>query len=194
MPRRRRRWGRRRGTEEGSPIVKIALAVVLVALGATFASAAHAAPKPVPSLTPVATQKLWTKLVHQHRPARLTSGCRALRAVFYTESDWLRLATKLAASPSPCAQYYISIPPLAADKTKFRYDQPWRIRALGPQFHVLAEISYNGWTNWVTANNSDYYQAGLEARRRMAANGFDVAAGDTWAVNEFSSAVRAGTN
>src|SRR4051812_556311 len=122
-----------------------------------------------------------------------TTGCRALRAVFYTETDWLRLATKLANNPSPCAQYYISIPPLAADKTKFRYDQPWRIRALGPQFHVLAEISYNGWSNWVTANTSDYYQAGLEARRRMAANGFDVSAGDTWAINEFSSAVRNGT-
>ena len=66
-----------------------------------------------------------------------------------TESDWLRLATKLAANPSPCAQYYISIPPLAADKTKFRYDQPWRIRALGPQFHVLAEINFTGWTRWV---------------------------------------------
>jgi hypothetical protein len=150
-------------------------------------------PKPVPSLTPVATQKLWTKLVHRPHPFTSVMDCRALRAVFYTESDWLRLATKLANNPSPCAQYYISIPPLAADKTKFRYDQPWRIRALGPQFHVLAEISYNGWSNWVTANNSDYYQAGLEARRRMAANGFDVAAGDTWAVNEFSSAVRAGT-
>src|SRR5581483_6737867 len=114
--------------------------------------------------------------------------------VFYAESDWLRLATKLAANPSPCAQYYISIPPLAADKTKFRYDQPWRIRALGPQFHVLAEINYNGWTNWVTANNSTYYDAGVEARKRMDANGFDVASGDSWVVNEFSSAVRNGTN
>jgi hypothetical protein len=185
------------GDQGGLGKVKLVLAavaaVVVTALAAPLASAAG--PKPVPSLTPVATKKLWTKLVHHRRTAgpRAAADCRVLRAVFYTETDWLRLATKLAANPSPCAEYYISIPPLAADKTKFRYDQPWRIRALGPQFHVLAEISYNGWSNWVTANNSDYYQAGLEARRRMAASGFDVASGDTWAVNEFSSAVRNGT-
>jgi hypothetical protein len=46
----------------------------------------------------------------------------------------------------------------------------------------------------VTANDSTFYAAGVEARRRMAAAGFDVSAGDTWAVNELSSAVRAGTN
>jgi hypothetical protein len=185
----------RGGLNQVKVVLAAAAALVAVAVCAPLASAARPKPNPVPSLTPVATQKLWTKLVHRrHVTGPLdTTGCRALRAVFYTETDWLRLATKLAANPSPCAQYYISIPPLAADKTKFRYDQPWRIRALGPQFHVLAEISYNGWTNWVTANNSDYYQAGLEARRRMAANGFDVAAGDGWSVNEFSSAVRNGT-
>src|SRR3954449_289846 len=185
----------RGGLNQVKLVLAAAAVLVAVAFCAPLASAAKPKPNPVPSLTPVATQKLWTKLVHQrHVMGPLdTSGCRALRAVFYTETDWLRLATKLAANASPCAQYYISIPPLAADKTKFRYDQPWRIRALGPQFHVLAEISYNGWTNWVTANNSDYYQAGLEARRRMAANGFDVPAGDSWAVNEFSSAVRNGT-
>src|SRR4051794_9830011 len=185
----------RGGLNQVKLVLAAAAALVAVAVCAPLASAARPKPNPVPSLTPVATQKLWMKLVHRrHATGPLdTTGCRALRAVFYTETDWLRLATKLAANASPCAQYYISIPPLAADKTKFRYDQPWRIRALGPQFHVLAEISYNGWTNWVTANNSDYYQAGLEARRRMAANGFDVAAGDSWAVNEFSSAVRNGT-
>src|SRR5207302_5186710 len=98
-----------------------------------------------------------------------------------------------AANPAPCAQYYVSIPPLAADKTTFRYDQPWRIRALGPNFHTLAEINYTGWSSWVSANGSSWYAAGVEARRRMAAQGFDVAAGDSWVVNEFSSAVRAGT-
>jgi hypothetical protein len=117
------------------------------------------------------------------------TACRPLRAVFYAASDWLRLATKLAAAPAPCAQYYISIPPLAADKTAFRADQPWRIRALGANFHALAEISTQGWANWVSANGSSWYEAGREARRRMAAAGFDVASGDTWIVNELSSAV-----
>src|SRR5204862_311945 len=83
---------------------------------------------------------------------------------FYTSTDWLRLATKLAAAASPCAQYCISIPPLAADKTAFRYDQPWRIRALGPNFHVLAEINITGWTKWVAENpGATWYDAGVEA-------------------------------
>src|SRR5919201_3257769 len=173
--------------------------VVVFAAAAVAAQAAVAMPpapaKPVPSLTPKATQKLWTKLVHRARTRRhvFVADCKPARVVFYTESDWLRLATKIAANGSPCAQYYISIPPLAADKTKFRYDQPWRIRALGPNFHVLAEINYTGWSNWVTANNSTFYDAGLEARRRMAASGFDVASGDSWALNELSSAVRKNT-
>src|SRR4051812_37937472 len=112
MPRRKAPGGRCRGVQEGSKNVKVLLAAVVVALGSALAAPlASAAPKPVPSLTPVATQKLWTKLVHQRHPAHLTAGCSTMRAIFYTESDWLRLATKLAANPSPCAQYYISIPP-----------------------------------------------------------------------------------
>jgi hypothetical protein len=168
--------------------------VVLAAIGAPIAGAnGPASLHPVPSLQPKLTQQLWTKLVHRRHvlgPNSAAANCRSLRAVFYTESDWLRLATKLAANASPCAQYYISIPPLAANKTNFRPDQPWRIRALGPNFHVLAEISYNGWNKWVTDNASNWHDAGVEARRRMAAQGFDVAAGDSWVVNEFSSGVR----
>src|SRR6266700_8372661 len=41
----------------------------------------------------------------------LPPSCRVhLEAVFYTEEDWFRLGQKLAADPSPCADYYISIP------------------------------------------------------------------------------------
>ena len=43
------------------------------------------------------------------------------------------------------------------------------------------------------STGSSWYQAGVEARRRMAVTGYDVAAGDTWALNELSSAVRQGT-
>jgi hypothetical protein len=148
----------------------------------------------VPSLEPSATAALWRRLVS--RPAaRIFStdaDCRPLRAIFYAQGDWLRLATKLAASASPCAQYYISIPPLVADKTRPRPDQAWRVRALGPSFHALAEIHFTTWQRWVTSTGSSWYQAGVEARRRMAAAGYDVAAGDTWAVNELTSAVRRG--
>jgi hypothetical protein len=182
----------------------VVLAAVLATLVARFAGSASAstqalpaANQPVPSLTPAATQKLWQQLVDHPAPqlhafAR-AQACAPVRAVFYAATDWLRLSTKLAADPSPCAQYYVSVPPLTSNKSQPRSDQAWRIRALGPAFHALAEINVTGWTTWVAQTGSTWYDAGVEARRRMAAAGYDVTAGDTWALNEFSSAVRQGT-
>ena len=163
--------------------------------GSTQAAAAGPRIRPVPSLQPAATQRLWQRLVDERATHAFTAApdCRPLRAVFYAQTDWLRLATKLAANASPCAQYYISIPPLAAAKAKFRSDQAWRIRALGPSFHALAEVHVPGWRAWIADNNSTWYDAGVEARRRMAAAGFDVSLGDGWIVNELSSGVRRGT-
>jgi hypothetical protein len=173
-------------------------ACTLVLVGAAvFAGAAHAgtttpaSARPVSTLTPAATAKLWRQLVARPQPAQRAAACRPLRAVFYAAIDWLRLATKLAANQSPCAQYYVSIPPLTSDKTKARPDQAWRIRALGPNFHAMAEIHFTTWQRWVAANGSTWYAAGVEARHRMEAAGFDVTKGDTWAVNEFPSSVRA---
>ena len=70
---------------------------------------------------------LWRSLTERRvHDSRAQAACRPLRAVFYAASDWLRLATKLAATGSPCAEYYVSVPPLVADKTTFRRDQAWR--------------------------------------------------------------------
>ena len=151
--------------------------------------------KPVPSLAPSETDAAWHRLAHGHQTlaGTVTSDCRPLRAVFYTATDWRRLATKLAGNASACAQYYISVPPLSADKTQERSDEAWRIRALGSNFHALAEINMSAWATWVADNGGTWYSAGVEARRRMAAAGYDVSLGDTWAVNEFSSAVRQGS-
>ena len=150
--------------------------------------------RPVASLQPNATKTLWQTLVRRRRASSTaaTADCRPLRAVFYTATDWLRLATRLAANASPCAQYYVSIPSLAADHTQLRSDQAWRIRALGPNLHAMAEINMSAWGTWVSNNSSTWYEAGVEARRRMAVAGYDVTLGDTWAVNEFSSSVRRG--
>ena len=166
---------------------------VVLALAPT---ALAAAPVPVPSLTPAATAKLWRAEVARARAApqaRLDLACTPSRAVFYAQTDWLRLATKLAQAPSPCSQYFVSVPPLAADKTQARPGQAASIRALGADFHAVDEISYTGWSGWVGAGNGTWYDAGVAARDRMAAAGFDVSAGDTWALNELSSAVRKGT-
>ena len=174
--------------------VVFALLVLAASVAAAPDALAARATQPVPSLAPRETAAQWARLVHGHdlRPLSTTAGCRPLHAVFYAATDWLRLATKLAAQASPCAQYSVSIPPLVADKTRPRPDQAWRIRALGSSFHALAEIHLTAWQKWVNAGNGSWYQAGVEARRRMAAAGYDVGAGDTWALNELSSAVRRG--
>jgi hypothetical protein len=191
-----------------SVLLAAAVSGVLVSAGSATAATTHRAActgvslacgqaDPVASLQPRATRRLWARLVSRPRAEALTvaggSGCRPLRAVFYTATDWMRLATTLAANSSPCAQYYFSIPSLAADHTQLRADQAWRIRALGPQFHAMAEISMAAWSSWVASTHGTWYQAGVEARRRMVVAGYDVTAGDSWAVNEFSSAVRQGS-
>src|SRR4249920_513083 len=173
------------------------LLAAVVSSGSADASTSHrsvAEPAPVASLEPAATAKLWRRLIATRSlRARATADCRPLRAVFYAATDFLRLATKLAESASPCAQYYVSIPPIVGDKTNLRRDQAWRIRALGPNFHAMAEISYGAWSSWVTSTGSSWYEAGTTARERMAAAGYDVSKGDSWVLNEASSAVRRGT-
>jgi hypothetical protein len=119
-------------------------------------------------------------------------GCRPLHAVFYAATDWFRLAQKLRGNSSPCAEYYVSVPPLAADKTKPRPNEAQRIRALGPQMHAMADIQYTAWGAWVDANDATWFDAGVEARRRMHASGYDVTQGDMWALNELPSSVRRG--
>ncbi len=121
-----------------------------------------------------------------------TAACIPVRAVFYESSDWFRLAHGLGANPSPCADYYVTIPALAADKTQMRSGAAWQVRQLGPNFHALAEVSYTGWKRWVTATNNSWYEAGQEVRRRMVGAGFDIPTGDTWVINEFPSTVRSG--
>lgn len=176
----------------------ILLAVAAIAVLSTHEAASGALPsaaRPAPSLEPRATEALWQRLVERGgvaRPLAVEAECRPLRAVFYAATDWLRLATRLAAQASPCAQYYVSVPPVVGDKTRLRPDQAGRIRALGPSFHALAEIHLTAWQKWVASTGSSWYQAGVEARRRMAAAGYDVGAGDLWALNELSSAVRRG--
>lgn len=155
-----------------------------------------AASTPVPSLTPSRTAALWrSEVLRRYEGQRSFADlpCRPARVIFYDQTDWLRVATKLAQTPSPCAQYFISVPPLAADKTVPRGGQAALIRALGPSFHALDEISYAGWSRWVAAGNGSWFDAGVAARQRMGAAGFDTGAGDTWAMNELSSAVRNNT-
>jgi len=188
----------------GRVLLKLAVAVAaatVVSAGSAGVDAAPTAsrssgePSPVASLEPGKTNELWRRLVASPRPlpVQAQADCRPLRAVFYAATDFLRLATKLAATPSPCAEYYISVPPLVSDKTLPRPNAASRIRALGPSFHAMAEIHFATWTRWVANTGSSWHTAGVTARERMAAAGYDVTKGDRWVFNELTTAVRRGT-
>jgi len=175
------------------PVALLALAASFLVGGAHVEAATRPSATPVPSLEPAKTDALWRSLVAQQPgSARAQAACRPLRAVFYAASDWLRLATKLAAARSSCAEYYVSVPPLVADKTQFRREQAAKIRALGPNFHAMAEVHFTTWSRWVSSTGSSWFTAGVTAREHMASAGYDVAQGDTWALNELTTAVRRG--
>ena len=167
---------------------------------ATLSAVDCAGVEPVDSLGPIApeieaaaaeTARVETALVASQGPEALRRNCRFHAEVsLYTDSDWNRLAQNLAAQASHCADYYISIPALTANKTMPRPDQAWRIRALGPRFHAMAEAHLTAWQTWVITNGRTWTEAGQEFRRRMAAAGYDVAGGDLWAMNEVPSQVR----
>lgn len=110
------------------------------------------------------------------RPA---TGCRSRRR---------------SADSSPCADYYISIPPQAADKTALRGLQDDLVRALGPRIHPVAEITLGtltGWNHWVNAvPGRTWFGAGVEFRRRIAAAGYRFDLGETWLLNEFDRSTR----
>lgn len=125
----------------------------------------------------------------------LPPNCRLhAEAIFWTASDWALLAQELAGNPSPCANYYISIPPLAANKTGLRVLQDDVIRALGPRFHPVAEMTLGGptaWNEWVNAvPGRTWFDAGVLFRKRMADAGYRFDLGETWLLNEFDRSTR----
>src|SRR5947209_2804938 len=108
-----RRWSRPRlaypGVVKRTALITVAAAALACAI---VPSGRAAAPKPVPSLTPAATHRLWEHLVatraRRDRALARVADCRPARAIFYAATDWLRLATNLAQNASPCAQYYVT--------------------------------------------------------------------------------------
>jgi hypothetical protein len=145
----------------------------------------------VPSLDPAVTPDVAARAAAPAAadgPRVVPSGCLLHNeAVFYAPSDWFRLGQKLVAEVSPCSDFFISIPPLAADKVNFRSAQAVLMHTLGPQIQALAEVHLAGWQTWWRANGKTPFQAGVEARRRFGAFGYDG-----WALNEVPSSIRQG--
>lgn len=128
----------------------------------------------------------------------LPASCREhVEVVFWTANRWRPLMRALAANPSPCADYYISIPPADNDKTMLRPAGVYReVRELGPRFHPLAEVTLGGatgWARWVASGNGTWYEAGVEFRRRMALRNMRTDLGETWLLNEFDRSTRLDT-
>jgi hypothetical protein len=114
-----------------------------------------------------------------------------VQVVVYGERAWNPLADALAANPSPCANYYVSLPSPADDKTEPRAGADVdAMHARGDRLHALAELQWASWNAYVQATDMTWYAAGVEFRRRMATAGYDPARGDAWAINELPSAVR----
>ena len=147
----------------------------------------------VKKLFALAASFAWLLVVPSPAALATRSDCAPVQAVFYTSGDWCGLPRRSPPTRRRCAQYYISIPPLAAAKTTIRSGAAAQVRSLGPNFHALAEINYSAWQSWVNSTGSTWFEAGEQARTRMASAGFDVSSGDTWVVNEASSSVVAGT-
>jgi len=89
-----------------------------------------------------------------------------------------------------CANYYVSIPPIATDKTKPRGpNQAPQIRALGPNFHAVNEVnvtSPTSWRDWVAAGNGMLVR---HRRRGTSADGF----ADGWRLRRWVSNFGQGT-
>jgi hypothetical protein len=130
------------------------------------------------------------------RTSEFPAYCRyQANVVFYIFNFFAQVANTMRANASPCAEYWINVPAVESNKRLCRANQAPLIR--GPRIHPMCEAvvgARTGWQDWVAADpvNRTWYLAGVEFRKQMASVGFDVSQGDTWSLNEVSSAVRRG--
>lgn len=125
----------------------------------------------------------------------LIAGCNDVTSVvLYSEStNSLTLPGAFAEKADPCTNYYVYLPALTDDKTQVRASAD-KVHLLGPNFHAMAEFHWAAWRDWVAASpgTRDWKLAGQAFRNRMVAAGYDLAAGDTWGINEFPASTRTG--
>jgi hypothetical protein len=115
------------------------------------------------------------------------SACPYQGQVFiYGQNGWDTITNALAANQTPCVQYYIVLTAVTGKTVPRGRAAIDFVHAKGSSFHVLAEFN---WTAWSKVAGS-WYSKGVTFRRRMASAGYNPALGDSWAVNELSSAIR----
>ena len=112
------------------------------------------------------------------------------QVITYNPRGWQPLLDSLAANQTPCAQYYVVLPPLEDKVTPRGRRLVEAVRSKGPNFHPVAEFSWKGWY----AKPGTWYSKGVSFRRKMAAAGYDPRRGETWAINELPSTIRSRTD
>jgi hypothetical protein len=124
-----------------------------------------------------------------HPLPAIPPGCALkTKVITYNPNGWGTLLDAFEAHPTPCADYFIHLPALAADKSKPRGPAaPQGVRSRAGRFHAAAEFHFGGWSQ---VKGMTWYQKGVEFRKRMEAAGYNVERGDTWAINELPSTVR----
>ena len=108
------------------------------------------------------------------------------QVITYNPRGWQPLLDQLAANQTPCAQYYVVLPPISDKVTPRGRAIVEAVRRKGPNFHPVAEFSWKGWS----AKPGTWYSKGVSFRRKMAAAGYDPGRGETWAINELPSTIR----
>ena len=112
------------------------------------------------------------------------------QVITYNPRGWQPLLDSLAANQTPCAQYYVVLPPLEDKVTPRGRRLVEAVRSKGANFHPVAEFSWKGWYG----KPGSWYSKGVSFRRKMAAAGYDPRRGETWAINELPSTIRSRTD
>jgi hypothetical protein len=108
------------------------------------------------------------------------------QVITYNPRGWQPLLDALAANQTPCAQYYVVLPPISDKVTPRGRALVQAVRAKGPNFHPVAEFSWKAWYS----KPGTWYAKGVAFRRKMATAGYDPRRGETWAINELPSTIR----
>jgi hypothetical protein len=123
-------------------------------------------------------------------PAPSTGCAFPAEVVIYGQQAWNVLGDAFRDHVSPCANYWISIPPPTSDKTQVRAGQAELMHARGPRLHAMAEFHWNTWNRFHNDTGTPWREIGHIFRTRMQDAGYCVESGDTWAINEVPSGVR----
>jgi hypothetical protein len=140
--------------------------------------------KPHRSILPLLPALALLILLGGASAARADATCAHTNAFFYTtDTGNLAAALSTAAAGSRCTDYYVSVTPATSGLP--RPGPVGLVHALGPNFHVMAEIRLAETGYWFSyAQAHSWYGAGVEARHQMDLAGYSTALGDTWAINE----------